>query len=159
MEQNQAVGSSLPESDREDMGVFLPRVRQLLPVLGSELLAPIAAAEAKAQTGGPFVCRIKRAEARGQCTPNGFVVFSGSTAVLTKSPSAQQRHHVCDPASGIDHSRQNPAGEGSSPHLHEELRVLQPRAAAAVVHGDGASGLTEWKTTDGVRLRELDERS
>src|SRR5205085_12194121 len=42
LEQNQAGGSRLPESDREDMEVFLSRIRQLLPVLGSELLIPIA---------------------------------------------------------------------------------------------------------------------
>src|SRR5882762_7203447 len=42
LEQNQAGGSRLPESDREDMEVFLSRIRQLLPVLGSDLLVPIA---------------------------------------------------------------------------------------------------------------------
>ena len=42
LEQNQAGGSKLPESDREDMEVFLARIRQLLPVLGSDILAPIA---------------------------------------------------------------------------------------------------------------------
>jgi hypothetical protein len=34
LEQNQAGGSKLPESDREDMEVFIARIRQLLPVLG-----------------------------------------------------------------------------------------------------------------------------
>ena len=32
-------------------------------------------------------------------------------------------------------------------------------AAAAVVHGGGANGLTEWKTSDGTTLKELDERA
>jgi len=40
LEQNQAGGSRLPESDREDMEVFLARIRQLLPVLGSDILSP-----------------------------------------------------------------------------------------------------------------------
>ena len=39
LEQNQAGGSRLPESDREDMEVFLSRIRQLLPVLGSDLFS------------------------------------------------------------------------------------------------------------------------
>jgi hypothetical protein len=34
-----------------------------------------------------------------------------------------------------------------------------PSAAAAVVHGGGANGLTEWKTKDGVTLKELDEKA
>ena len=36
LEQNQSGGAKLPESDREDMEVFLSRIRQLLPVLGSD---------------------------------------------------------------------------------------------------------------------------
>jgi len=35
LDQNQAGGSKLPESDRGDMEVFLARIRQLLPVLGN----------------------------------------------------------------------------------------------------------------------------
>ena len=34
LEQNQASGSKLPESDREEMEVFLSRIRQLLPTRG-----------------------------------------------------------------------------------------------------------------------------
>jgi len=37
LEQNQAGGAKLPEPDREDMEVFLSRIRQLLPVLGSDI--------------------------------------------------------------------------------------------------------------------------
>lgn len=39
LEQNQTGGSKLPKSDSEDMEVFLARIRQLLPVLGSDILA------------------------------------------------------------------------------------------------------------------------
>jgi len=39
LEQNQAGGSKLPEPDREDMEVFLSRIGQLLPVLGSDVSA------------------------------------------------------------------------------------------------------------------------
>src|ERR1022692_1342433 len=62
LEQNQAGGSKLSESDREDMEVFLARIRQLLPVLGSDILAPITQSAAKAQPGGVLFYRIKGAE-------------------------------------------------------------------------------------------------
>jgi hypothetical protein len=75
LEQNQAGGSKLPESDREDMEVFLARIRQLLPVLGSDLLTPVAQPAAKQQTGGVLFCRMKGDEARGHRTPDGFVVL------------------------------------------------------------------------------------
>jgi hypothetical protein len=75
LEQNQAGGSKLPESDREDMEVFLSHIRQLLPVLGSDLLIPVAQPAAKQQSGGVLYCRMKGAEGRGRRTPDGFVVF------------------------------------------------------------------------------------
>lgn len=92
--QNQAGRSKLPESDREDMEVFLARIRQLLPVLRSDILAPIAQTAASGQPGGVLLRRIKGAEARGQRTANGFVVFKGSTAVLQERPSAESNPYV-----------------------------------------------------------------
>ena len=89
LEQNQAGGAKLPESDREDMEVFLSRIRQLLPVLGSDLLIPVAQPAAKQQPGGTLFCRRKGAEARGHRTPDGFVVLKGSTAVLRERESAK----------------------------------------------------------------------
>jgi len=94
LEQNQPGGSRLPESDREDMEVFPARIRQLLPVLGSDILAPIAQPAAKAQRGGVLFCRIKGAEAQGQRTANGFVVFSGSSAVREQRRSAESYPYV-----------------------------------------------------------------
>jgi hypothetical protein len=76
------------------MEVFLARIRQLLPVLGSDILAPIAQTAANAPPGGVLFCRIEGAEARGQRTANGFVVFHGSTAVLEQRPSAETYPYV-----------------------------------------------------------------
>ena len=89
LEQNQAGGAKLPESDREDMEVFLARIRQLLPVLGSDILSPIGQITAKTPPGGVLYNRIKGAVARGQRTASGFVVFRGSTAVPNERPSAE----------------------------------------------------------------------
>jgi hypothetical protein len=94
LEQNQAGGSRLPESDRQDMEVFLDRIRQLLPVLGSDILAPIAQTDVKGPPGGVLLCRMKGAEARGQRTANGFVVFKGSSAVLEDRRSAENYPNV-----------------------------------------------------------------
>jgi len=156
LEQNQASGSRLPESDREDMEVFLARIRQLLPVLGSDILAPIAQPTAKAQPGGVLFCCIKGAEARGQRTANGFVVFRGSTAVLEQRPSAESYPFVVA-------QRNLLIADGT---LVEKDRFLvftkdaefsSPSAAAAVIHGCSANGLIAWKTKDGKSLKKLDE--
>ena len=159
LEQNQAGGSRLPESDREDMEVFLARVRQLLPVLGSDILAPIAQPTAKTQPGGMLFCRIKGAEARGQRTANGFVIFQGSTAVFHDRPSAQQRHPFA-----VAQRKQLLADGTLAEHdgflqFIRDCEFTSPSTAAAVVHGGGANGLVEWKTKDGTTLKELDEMS
>ena len=139
LEQNQAGGSKLPESDREDMEVFLDHIRQLLPVLGSDLLAPITQPASKAQPGGELFCRMKGAESRGQRTANGFVVFHGSTAVLKQRPSAESYPYVVA--------------------QREDTEFSSPSAAASVVHGGGANGLISWKTKDRKSLKQLDEQA
>ena len=158
LEQNQAGGSKLPESDREDMEVFLARIRQLLPVLGSDILAPIAQPAANAQPGGVLFCRIKGAEARGQRTANGFVVFHDSTAVLEERPSAEsypyalvQRKKLIADGSLIQ--------DGGFLIFTKDAEFSSPSGAAVVIHGGSVNGLTAWKTKDGKSLKQLDEQA
>jgi hypothetical protein len=157
LEQNQAGGAKLPESDREDMEVFLSRIRQLLPVLGSDLLTPIAQIPSKPQAGGVLVCRIKGIEARGQRTADGFVVFKGSQAVLEERRSARERYpyvlntrrHLIDDGTLVS--------DGKVLNFTRDELFSSPSAAAASVHGGSANGLLVWKTKDGKTLKELDE--
>jgi hypothetical protein len=156
LEQNQAGGSKLPESDRADMEVFLSHIRQLLPVLGSDLLIPVAQPTAKLQSGGVLFCRMKDAEGRGHRTPDGFVVLKGSTAVLQERESAKNW-----PATIA--IRKQLIADGTLTQkdgVYEFTRDMQftsPSAAAAVIHGGSANGLIAWKTKDGTSLKELDE--
>lgn len=158
LEQNQASGSKLPESDREDMEVFLARIRQLLPVLGSDILSPIAQSAPKAQPGGVLYTRIKGAEGRGQRTANGFVVFRGSTAVLEERPSAENYPYVLA-------QRNQLIAEGLLTEQNgflvftRDAEFSSPSAAAVVIHGGSANGLTAWKTEDGKSLKYLDEQA
>jgi hypothetical protein len=157
LEQNQAGGSKLPESDREDMEVFLARIRQLLPVLGSDILTPIAQPAAKTQPGGVLYCRIKGAEGRGQRTANGFVIFQGSTAVLEERPSAENYPYVIA-------QRKQLIAEGVLTEkdgflvFTRDAEFSSPSASAAVIHGGSANGLTAWKTEGGKSLKQLDEQ-
>ncbi len=158
LEQNQAGGAKLPESDREDMEVFLARIRQLLPVLGSDILAPIAQPSDKAQPGGLLYCRIKGAEGRGQRTANGFVILRGSTAVLEERPSAENYPYVMA-------QRKQLIAEGVLTEkdgllvFTRDAEFSSPSAAAAVIHGGSANGLIAWKTEGGKSLKKLDEQA
>jgi hypothetical protein len=156
LEQNQAGGAKLPESDREDMEVFLSHIRQLLPVLGSDLLIPVAQPAAKQQSGGLLFCRMKGAEGRGHRTPDGFVVLGGSTAVLVERQSAKNWPNVLA-------LRKKLVGDGTlvekdGYRFTRDVQFSSPSAAAAVIEGGSANGLIEWKTKDGRVLKELDEQ-
>ena len=158
LEQNQAGGSRLPESDREDMEVFLARIRQLLPVLGSDILTPIAQSALKSQPGGVLLCRMKGAEARGQRTANGFVVFEGSTAVLEDRPCAEKYPNVLEQRKQLI-AYGTLIGKDGFLVFTKDSEFTSPSAAAATIHGGSANGLIAWKTEDGKSLKQLDEQA
>ncbi|HYG97491.1 MAG TPA: GIY-YIG nuclease family protein [Terriglobales bacterium] len=158
LDQNQSGGAKLPESDREDMEVFLTRIRQLLPVLGSDILTPIGHAPATVQPGSMLFCRIKNAEARGQRTANGFVVFQGSTAVLTERPSADSYPYVLTQRKQLI-ADGTLVGKNGLLLFTKDTEFSSPSAAAAVIHGGSANGLIAWRAEDGKTLKQLDEQS
>jgi hypothetical protein len=156
IEQNQAGGSKLPESDREDMEVFLSRIRQLLPVLGSDILTPVAQVPTSQSAANLLFCTVKTVEARGRRSPNGFVIYKGSSAVSEMRPSAQQwvitlRQQL------LDEGTLTPDGELL--RFMKDVEFASPSAAAATVRGGNSNGLTAWKTKDDVLLKELDEQA
>ena len=139
------------------MEVFLSRIRQLLPVLGSDLLIPIAQPAAKQQSGGILFCRMKGAEARGHRTPDGFVVLKGSTAVLQER-NQQEMANVTSLRKTVDrgwYARRRTAFT----NLQKMWSFLVPARPPAVIEGGSANGLIEWKTKDGVTLKQLDEQA
>lgn len=157
LEQNQPGGAKLPESDREDMEVFLSHIRQLLPVLGSDLLIPVGQPAAKQQTGGILFCRMKGAEGRGRRTPDGFVVFRGSTAVLQERESAKKYPYVLTLRNQLIANGTLVKKDGFY-EFTKDTEFSSPSAAAAVIEGGSANGLIEWRTEDGRVLKELDEQ-
>ena len=140
------------------MEVFLSRIKQVLPVLGSDILAPIVQLAAKAQPGGLLFCRLKGAEARGQRTANGFVVFAGSTAVLDERPSAENYPYVLTQRKQLLAEGALAAKDGFLAFT-KDVEFTSPSAAAVVIHGGSANGLTAWKTADGKTLKQLDEQA
>ncbi|HBZ57150.1 MAG TPA: hypothetical protein DEO88_17225, partial [Syntrophobacteraceae bacterium] len=106
-----------------------------------DILAPIAPPAANAQPGGVLCCRIKGAEARGQRTAGGFVVFQGSTAVLEERPSAESYPYVVA-------QRKQLIADGTLTDkdgflfFTKDAEFSSPSAAAVVIHGGSANGLT-----------------
>jgi hypothetical protein len=151
----QTSGARLPESDREDMEVFLEKINQLLPVLGVELLVPSSSLSPGTAERETFVCEIKGLKARGHLIPNGFLILKGSEAVLQDRPSSEKyplprnmRQKLKD--DGILVQRDN--------HLifTEDAEFSSPSAAASIVHGGHANGLIAWKNGKGKTLKEIE---
>lgn len=151
----QTSGAKLPESDREDMEVFLEKINQLLPVLGVELLVPSSSTLADVSKKGLLVCEIKGLTARGHLIPNGFLVLSGSQAVLRERASSQKYPWARN-------IRQRLIEDGvlveRPDHLvfKKDSEFSSPSAAAAVVHGGHTNGLTAWKNSNGKTLKEIE---
>ncbi len=155
LKNGQSSGARLPESDREDMEIFLEKIHQLLPVLGVEVLVPISSnAKGTAEIESLF-CEIKGLKAVGHLAPNGMVVLAGSQAVLIERPSTQKYPWAFN-------MRQQLKEDGSlvtkEDHLlfKQDVEFSSPSAAAAVIHGGQANGLTSWKNKEGRTLKELE---
>jgi hypothetical protein len=151
----QSSGAKLPESDREDMEIFLERIHQLMPVLGADALLPIGSMPTGNAEKEILVCEIKGLKATGHLTPTGFVVLKGSEAVLKERASAQQYPHTIA-------SRRRLIEDGTlvedGAHLKftRDAEFGSPSAAATVVHGGSANGLLAWKNKNGRTLKELE---
>jgi hypothetical protein len=151
----QASGAKLPESDREDMEVFLERVHQLMPVLGADALVPIGSMPAGSAQEQILICEIKGLKATGHPIPTGFVVLKGSQAVLKERTSAHQypytlvaRKKLIEDGTLVKH--------GEHFVFTRDAEFSSPSAAATVVHGGSANGLLAWKTRSGKTLKELE---
>jgi hypothetical protein len=157
IENSNTSNPKLPESDREDMEVFLSRIRQVLPVLGSDLLTPVSGSTKTAKSQKELLCKSKGAIARGRRTEGGFVVFKDSTAVVTERSSAETQHPY------VVALRKKLVQDGTLVEkdgffiFTKDTEFDSPSAAASVIHGGGANGLTAWKDANGKTLRELEE--
>lgn len=151
----QSSGARLPESDREDMEIFLEKINQLLPVLGVELLVPASAIAVGESEHKKLFCEIKGIKAEGHLAPNGLVVLKGSQAVLNERASSHKWPWAMN-------MRQRLKEEGVLQVQGEYLvftkdtEFTSPSSAAAVVHGGHANGLTAWKDKSGKTLKEIE---
>ena len=152
----QSSGAKLPESDREDMEVFLGKVYQLLPVLGVELLMAVSGEEIEGKKKQAVLhCDIKGLKARGYLVPNGFLVLKGSEAVHAERPSVKKWPWPRN-------MRQKLMEEGALLDKQDRLEFVNdvefssPSAAAAVIHGGHANGLSAWKDGNGRTLKEME---
>jgi hypothetical protein len=151
---NQSSGAKLPESDREDMEIFLEKMQQVLPVLGIEAFVQATSKAASEAEKEMLICKIKNVVALGYLTPNGIVVLATSEAVLDERESAKKWPSVM-----VQRNRLIEEGglvkEGDKYVFIKDTEFSSPSSAAAVIHGGSANGLSAWVDANGKSLKDL----
>jgi hypothetical protein len=155
LQNGQNSGARLPESDRADLEIFLEKINQLLPVLGVELLVPSSALPAARSEKIMLYCEIKSIKAQGHLSPNGFVVLKGSQAVLNERASTQKYPWALNMRQKLKDDGALSA-QGDALIFSKDIEFSSPSAAAAVIHGGQANGLTAWRNRDGKTLKEVE---
>ncbi len=151
---SQGSGAKLPESDREEMEVFLEKMQQVLPVLGVDAFVQTSSITEEEKEEDLLSCNIKGLKASGYLTPNGIVVLKGSQAVLEERDSAKkwpsvlvQRNKLIEEGALIN--------ENNAYIFTKDVEFSSPSSAAATIHGGSANGLTAWVNSDGKQLKQL----
>ena len=124
-------------------------------MLEIDLLVPMAGSTTDATTSTLLFCEIKGLKATGFRSPNGFLVKKDSEAVAAERPSSEKwpwtrnlRQKLKD--DGVLGER------GDRLIFLKDIELASPSAAAAVIHGGHANGLTAWKDAHGKMLKELE---
>lgn len=143
-------GAKLPESDTAEMDIFLQKCLQLLPVLGVTDFNQ--AAEASNEKEELLYCKIKGHTAKGKRTANGFVVFSGSQAVLEHRPSAKRIKEKREQLIDKGHLKQ----QRDCLVFTKDIELGSPSTAGSVIQGGSTNGLISLKNSVGKQLKEIE---
>jgi hypothetical protein len=151
LENSQGGNAVLPESDIADMEVFLSKLYQLLPVLGTDVFTDVI--HKKPTASNVLHLSRKGIHATGQRSANGFVVFERSQAVASETGSipdtvAKQRAKLIE--------KQILTWVDGAYEFTCDHEFTSPSLAAGVLVGGSASGPAEWKNKNGKSLKELE---
>ncbi|AXA36748.1 MAG: GIY-YIG nuclease family protein [Candidatus Hydrogenedentota bacterium] len=141
---------ALSEAESAYAEAFLDDVLLCLPVVGVSFFEK---AKIDAPKSSDLIIRSKKCiEARGVETPQGFIVRAGSQAAKDETRSLYETYRNLRNSllkQGILKD------EGSHLVFTQDYPFESPSAAAAVVLGRSANGLTEWKDPKGRMLKEI----
>ena len=150
---NTPTQSSISESDQAEMEEFLENIKMLVNTLGHKVFDEKRDFRPK-QRKDIFVLKAARgADAKGEPSSDGFVVFRGSKAAVSTVPSMtnnfiQLRQKLIEEKAIVK--------KKSSYEFTEDYIFSSPSTAASIVLGRNANGLTEWKLKNGKSLKEYE---
>jgi hypothetical protein len=141
----------LSEPDQAELEVFLDEVLTILPLLGVDAFR-LGQAKPTA-VSDQFIISHENGKAIGASDGDGFAVFKDSRARKNSVPSIPQTYSLL---------RAKLLQQGVLVDDTDSLRFAKtyvfnsPSAAAAVVLGRSANGLTEWKTPSNRTLKQTE---
>ena len=144
--------SSISESDKAEMEEIIENVKFLVNTLGHKLFEEKREIKAKQkQQQDIFIIVAPRgANAQGEPTSVGFVIFKGSKFATTTAPSFSPY---------MLKLRQTLIDKGILKSIEDNLTLVDdyifgsPSTAASIVMGRNANGLIEWKLPNGQTLK------
>jgi hypothetical protein len=147
--------SSISESDRAEMEEFIDNVKILVNTLGHKVFEEKREIknEAKRARETFNINGARGAVAQGEPTTDGFVVLKGSLIAgitVPSFPDAYVRIREQLQKEGIVRE------QNGNFVFTEDYVFTSPSAAAMVVMGRSANGLTEWKLDDGRNLKQYE---
>ncbi|MAT59112.1 MAG: methionine sulfoxide reductase [Ignavibacteriae bacterium] len=142
--------SSISESDTSEMEEFIENIKMLTNSLGHKVFEEKREVKKKQKQETFFIKAARGADAQGEPTSDGFVVFKGSKAAISIVNSMTDNFKVL---------RQKLIDKGvlkESNNFYffpEDYIFSSPSTAASIVLGRNANGLTEWKLKNGKNLK------
>jgi hypothetical protein len=147
--------SSIAESDRAEMEEFIENIKILINTLGHKVFEEKREIKSPQQQAKEtfYIKSARGADAQGEPTSDGFVVFKGSKVADSTVPSITHnfkrlREELIETGLII---KINGEYEISEDHVFSS-----PSTAAVIVMGRNANGLTEWKLRNGTTLKKFE---
>ncbi|WP_439505520.1 GIY-YIG nuclease family protein [Sediminibacterium sp.] len=145
--------SSISESDRAEMEEFIENIKLLVNTLGHKVFDDKREIKSIQKHETFFIKASRGADAMGEPTSEGFVVFKGSKASATtvnsiSIPFLNLRESLID--KGILQLTEDVLV------FTEDYVFSSPSTAAVMVMGRNANGPLEWKLINGKTLKEFE---
>ncbi|MCR9132386.1 MAG: GIY-YIG nuclease family protein [bacterium] len=150
--------SNISEADQAEMEEFLDNIKLLVNTLGFKIFEELRkdqSIEEQIKTTF-YITAARGADAKGQMTNEGFVVLKGSKIANSITNSFPKnwitlRESLIEDRTIIE--------SDNKMVFTKDYLFSSPSAAAAIVMGRSANGLTEWKLSDGRILKAVESDS
>jgi len=144
--------SAISEADKAEMEEFLENIQLLINTMGYKVFTELKEEIEVAKSNIYHIKAARGAEAKGQPTQEGFVVFKNSIMTSETVPSMPSwvetiRNQL------ISEEIVKPDNNGNYLFVTNNL-FNSPSSAAAAIMGRSANGLKEWKNNNGISLGE-----